>query len=130
MITEFQGRVVGDPRTLSQSERDYLVRLAKDWSAWLGIPEAKPAAQVTASPAAPANPTVPASSATPVAAAAEPLPAVVEAAAVPAPAVPPLPEPPSPRSIVQQVDDILQENWPPIPPRSPPFTWWRTRAAG
>jgi hypothetical protein len=128
VITEFQNRAIRDPRTLSVSERDYLLRLAKDWSAWLGIPESKPTEKVEASPVVPASPealtgpTDPSNLAAPADLAAEPAPVVVAAAAAGvqenlpvaplakvSPAIMPLPAPPTPLSIVQQVDEILQE---------------------
>jgi hypothetical protein len=153
VITEFQNRPIRDPRTLSQTERDYLVRLAQDWSTWLAIPEAQPVEKVEASPAVLVNPIMPASPDVPAGPAAELAPAaaadvaaapatpadakaqviaptavvdVAAAEATPAyaeaqvfapappviqaaPVVTPPPAPPTPRSIVEQVDDILQE---------------------
>ncbi len=130
VVTEFQNRLIRDPRTLSQGERGYLVRLAQDWSTWLTVPEAQSVAQVEASPAALESPNMPVSPVIPAGPAVEPAPAaaadVAAAAATPAvagvqanvpglpidqvkPVVTPLPAPPTPPSIVQQVDDILQE---------------------
>jgi hypothetical protein len=122
VVTEFQNRTIRDPRTLSKAERDYLIRLAKDWGAWLGVPEAQPAAKVapapeTATPAVsvPANPPA---QAEPVLAAPifAPAPVAVVQANAPGlplaqatPVVAPLPAPTTPLSIVQQVDEILQE---------------------
>jgi len=120
VVTEFQNRAIRDPRTLNKSERDYLVRLAKDWYAWLGMSEPPSAAKVEATPAATISPTEPTISSAPA-------PTPIEAM-VPEPIAPPLPqasvpvtapkinlaaapilESPVPRSIVQQVDDIVQE---------------------
>jgi hypothetical protein len=130
VVTEFQNRPIRDPRTLSQSERDYLIRLAQDWSTWLTIPDAQAAAKVEASPAALTSPAIPDNPVIPAGPAAELAPAAAADIAAPAaappaaeaqvnvpalplsqvkPVVTPLPAPPTPRSIVQQVDDILQE---------------------
>jgi hypothetical protein len=121
VVTEFQNRIIRDTRTLTTSERDYLTRLAKDWYNWLGIPETHSAAKGEASPAAAASLTEPAS---PVAPAPIPVDAVptksvvtpVAQANVPVPplaplnpAAAPLLVSPIPRSIVEQVDDIVQE---------------------
>jgi hypothetical protein len=106
VITEFQNRAIRDPHSLSQSERDYLVRLARDWSTWLGIPEAQPAPKTADSPAA--EPAVPAVEPEPVAPAPQPNMTALPVSPA-APAVPPVTVAPTPRSIVQQVDDILQE---------------------
>lgn len=134
VVTEFQNRLIRDPRTLSQGERGYLVRLAQDWSTWLAIPEAQSVAQVEISPAALESPNMPAGPAV------EPAPAaaadIAAAATTPAvagvqangpvlpidqvkPVVTPLPAPPTPPSIVQQVDDILQEKLAAYPAPAP-----------
>ena len=121
VVTEFQNRTIRDPRTLNKSERDYLVRLAKDWYAWLGIPELQSAVKTEASPAAPVSSTEPASPGAPVPIQVEAIPAEPVAppppqAYVPVPpsapvnpAAAPLLVSPVPRSIVEQVDDIVQE---------------------
>jgi hypothetical protein len=121
VVTEFQNRIIRDPRTLSRGEREYLVRLAKDWYTWLGIPEPQTVAKGEASPATATGATVPASPAAPVAMPVETIssrPAVAAdtQANVPVPPMAPvnpaaadLLVSPIPRSIVQQVDDILQE---------------------
>jgi len=131
VITEFQNRTIRDPRTLSKLERDYLIRLAKDWTLWLGASEPQPEAKATPIPETPPAPSVPARpAAKPVIAApvsvvapvaeaqvnatvqplAQAVPAVAPVPAVtPVPAVAPSPAAPAALSIVQQVDDILQE---------------------
>jgi hypothetical protein len=114
VITEFQNRAIRDPRLLSTSERDYLVRLAKDWAAWLDISGAPAASTSEGGPAAPVSTPDPANLAS--AAQAEktvstgtkanaPIPAPVQDK----PAAASLLQPAIPRSIVEQVDDILQE---------------------
>jgi hypothetical protein len=124
VVTEFQNRIIRDPRTLSKGERDYLVRLAKDWYSWLDIAEPRSAAKVDPSPAitvsstSPASPDVPAEPAAVTAEtiSAEPVAADTVQANVPLspvtrdnPAAAELLTSPIPRSIVQQVDDIVQE---------------------
>jgi hypothetical protein len=120
VVSEFQGRIIRDPHTLSKVERDYLVRLAKDWYTWLGIPEPQPAAQSEASLAASAAPTVPDAPVAPAteSISAEPVAPAYPQVDMPLPHVAPAPpaavaaellQSPIPRSIVQQVDDIVQE---------------------
>jgi hypothetical protein len=119
VVTEFQNRSIRDPRTLSKAERDYLIRLARDWSAWLGVPEAQPAAKVAAIPEAsiapgapdnlPAEPVLTAPIVAPAPGAAVQVDAPVLPLAQAIPVVAPLPAAPTPLSIVQQVDEILQE---------------------
>jgi hypothetical protein len=114
VITEFQNRAIRDPRLLSTSERDYLVRLAKDWAAWLDISGAPAASTSEGGPAAPVSTPDPTNLVS--AAQAEktvstgtkanaPIPAPVQDK----PAAASLLQPAIPRSIVEQVDDILQE---------------------
>jgi hypothetical protein len=122
VVTEFQNRAIRDPRTLNKSELDYLTRLAKDWSTWLSIAEPQPAPKGEASPVAPDSSTVPVSPAAPASVAAETIStrpgtaAPIQANVPVPPVVPPNPaaaaellQSPTPRSIVQQVDDIVQE---------------------
>lgn len=117
VVSEFQGRIIRDPRTLSKGERDYLVRLAKDWYTWLGIPEPQPAAKSEASLAVPSAPDAQAAPATE-SISAEPVAPAFPQVDMPLPPVAPAPpaavaaellQSPIPRSIVQQVDDIVQE---------------------
>ena len=116
VVTEFQNRAIRDPRSLNKSELDYLVRLAKDWSTWLSIAEPQPASKGEASSAAPVSQAVSAAVAAETIAA-RPVAAAPVQAIVPLPPVVPanpaaaaeLLQSPVPRSIVQQVDDIVQE---------------------
>jgi hypothetical protein len=120
VVTEFQNRIIRDPHTLSKGEHDYLVRLAKDWYTWLGVPEPQPAAKVEASPTVPVSSPNPADTAPAAVESmpAEPVAPPPPASVAPVVAVPPaqvnpaaaeLLQSPIPRSIVEQVDDIVQE---------------------
>ena len=109
VVTKFQNRIIQDPHTLSKAERDYLVRLAKDWYTWLGIPEPQPAATGEASPTVPVDLPVEAISARPdTGVPVQPNIPVAPPAQKNAAAATLL-ESPIPRSIVEQVDDIVQE---------------------
>jgi hypothetical protein len=119
VVTEFQNRIIRDPHTLSKGERDYLVRLAKDWYNWLGIPEPQGEASSAAAPTVstePGSPTVPVDLPPAEAIFAQPeagVPVQPNIVAPPPPqknaAAASLLESPIPRSIVEQVDDIVQE---------------------
>ncbi len=115
VITEFRNRPIRDPRALTTNERDYLVRLAKDWSAWLDISGSQSATKSEASPAAPVSspdptsPAVPAAQEEKTASASVKANAPITASVQDKPAAASLLVPAVPRSIVEQVDDILQE---------------------
>jgi hypothetical protein len=104
LITEFQNRTASDPTILSAKERVYLLRVAKEWTKWLGLPPTElpnPAesTQETDAVVAPdaTFPTVTVS----------PTPTPTRSGAPVH--VPAILTPVHPLSIVQQVDEILQE---------------------
>jgi hypothetical protein len=107
VVTGFQNRTVSDVNLFSAKERDYLHGVAKEWQKWLGLPApeaallpelATPVLKADAEKAAAGASALPAAQSATPARAAAPLGRVAE-----------LLTPVNPLSIVEQVDEILQE---------------------
>jgi hypothetical protein len=94
-------QIVDIPKQLNEAQTKAMQALLKEWSTWLGIPAAAPA-PVPVQPAA-ALITPP-----PVATTADPIPRMVTGPLSPAPVIQPAVVPGKPKSIVEQINDILQ----------------------
>lgn len=105
LVVEVDGKVLPESGSLSAGQRSALEAAIREWAAWLGLGKApaKPAAAPTAAVVPPV-----------VAAPARPAPAVVTGA--PVAAVPVVaPAEVRPKSMVEQIDEIVQEMLPASP---------------